>query len=145
MSLYVYGRIKEKCLDVNLLEKYLIEFFAPHNTVVKRLEGRCITYDNVDDERKMEISFSCRNEGLPYNVYDSDIFGEFEYEQLIIFDLDKEKATVACHQQIIQFLMFLNGKTGSDILITSDAHNEICMLSLKGVVWKENSPFKDLF
>ena len=69
-------------------------------------------------------------------MYDSNIINdEFEYVQLIIFDIKKEEATIDTYKEIISFCIYLNGKIDSDILITSDAHDDICLLKGKEIIW----------
>lgn len=72
----------------------------------------------------------------PYNVYDSNIVNdEFEYMQLILFEIEKEEATIDFYEEIIRFYKYLNEKIDSDILVTSDVHDEICLLNGTEIVW----------
>ena len=78
----------------------------------------------------------------PYNVYDSGIIGEeFEYAQLILFDIKKENASVDKYKEIIRFFLCLKEKINSDILVTSDVHNDICLLQDEVIIWSQELPF----
>ena len=75
----------------------------------------------------------------PYNIYDSDIINdEFEYNQLLIFELDKEDAAMNSYREIIRFLKHLSQEIKSRILVTSDAHDEICLLDGRNILWSAN-------
>lgn len=78
----------------------------------------------------------------PYNVYDSNIINdEFEYVQLILFDMKKEEASIDNYREIISFCIYLKEKVDSDILVTSDVHDEICLLEGKEIIWSKNLSF----
>ena len=78
----------------------------------------------------------------PYNVYDSGIIGdEFEYAQLILFDIKKENASVDKYKEIIRFFLSLKEKINSDILVTSDVHNDICLLQAEETIWSRELSF----
>lgn len=77
---------------------------------------------------------------IHHNIYDSDIVNtEFEYHQLLIFELDKEDITVNFYIEIIKFFSFLGKEIKSRILVTSDAHDEICLLDDKNTLWSTNN------
>lgn len=140
MSICVYGRIKRKCINNNLLEKTLVTLFTPKRNV-KKNNNMYETYDSVSNEKVMTVSFISEKKA-PYNVYDSNIINaEFEYMQLIIFDIAKEKASVDIYKEIINFCVCLNRKTNSDILVTSDAHDDICLLTERKINWSKNLSF----
>ena len=78
----------------------------------------------------------------PYNVYDSNIIGnEYEYVQLILFDLEKENASIDEYKKIIAFFIYIKEKIDSDILVTSDIHDDICLLVENEVIWSKHLPF----
>lgn len=141
MSICVYGRIKRKCINENLLEKFLIEFFSPKSDIIKKSDEKCVTYEGVSSENKVSISFIC-DKKPPYNVYDSNIISdEFEYIQLILFEMEKEEATIDSYKEIIRFCIYLNKKIDSDILVTSDVHDEICLLKRTETIWSKDLSF----
>ncbi len=75
----------------------------------------------------------------PYNVYDSNLInGEFEYVQIIVFDINKEEASADTYKEIISFCAYLKGIIDSDILVTSDVHDDICLLKGKEIIWPQN-------
>lgn len=97
-----------------------------------------ISYEIVNKHNDIIISF-IKEKTAPYNVYDSDIIGnEFEFLQLIIFDIDKESSSTDEYKEIINFCEFLNEKIDSSILITSDMHDEICFLKENKIIWSED-------
>ena len=135
MSLDACGHIKTKCIDEDFLEENLKQFFSPKSDIIRSYNEKCVIYDGIYSENKVTVFF--KNEAKPpYNVYDSNIINdEFEYVQLIIFDIKKEEATIDTYKEIISFCIYLNGKIDSDILITSDVHDDICLLKGKEIIW----------
>lgn len=141
MSICVYGRIKQKCINEDILERFLGEFFSLRSDIVRKNNEKCIVYECVCNESKISISFISEKK-TPYNVYDSNIINdEFEYIQLIIFEIEKEEATIDNYKEIIRFCIYLNEKIDSDILVTSDVHDEICLLKRTETIWSKNLSF----
>lgn len=84
MSIYIYGRINKKCINTDLLEKNIVDYFSLSNNVFKKRDKDVVTYEGISGDNKLIISFEGEKKP-PYNVYDSDIIdGEYEYMQLII-------------------------------------------------------------
>ena len=141
MSICVYGRIKRKCMNEDLLERFLADYYSSGSDIIREKNGNCVTYEIVNSEDDVIISFIDEKK-TPYNVYDSNIIDdEFEYVQLILFDLKKEKASIDKYKKIIRFLIYLKEKINSDILITSDVHNDICLLQDKEIIWSQELSF----
>lgn len=141
MSIYAYGRIKRKCIDEDFLEEILIEFFSPKRDIVRKNNQKCVTYEGVKSDNNVIISFISEKKP-PYNVYDSNIINdEFEYVQLIIFDIKKEETAVDTFKDIINFCIYLWERIESDILVTSDVHNDICILKEKEIIWSKDFSF----
>lgn len=141
MSICVYGRIKQKCMDEELLERLLADYYSLGNNIIRESNKNCVTYKFVNSEEDVIISFM-NEKKAPYNVYDSSIIGdEFEYVQLILFDVKKENASVDKYKEIIRFLLCLKEKINSDILITSDVHNDICLLQAEETIWSRELSF----
>lgn len=135
MSISVYGRIKNKCINEDFLENSLVEFFSHKSDVIRKKDRNCITYERAGSENEVTISFIDEKKP-PYNVYDSTIINdEFEYVQLILFDIKKEEASIDRYKEIIRFFIYIKEKIDSDILVTSDVHNDICLLTGKKVIW----------
>lgn len=141
MSICVYGRIKQKCMDEELLERLLADYYSSENNIIRESNKNCVTYKFVNSEEDVIISFM-NEKKAPYNVYDSSIIGdEFEYVQLILFDIKKENASVDKYKEIIRFLLCLKEKVNSDILVTSDVHNDICLLQAEETIWSRELSF----
>lgn len=141
MSICVYGRIKRKCINEDLLEGILVEFFSPKRDIIRKNNEKCVTYEGISSENKVTISFMSEKKP-PYNVYDSNIINdEFEYVQLILFDMKKEEASIDNYKEIISFCIYLKEKIDSDILVTSDVHDDICLLEGKEIIWSKNLSF----
>lgn len=137
MSLYVYARIQKECLMEESFHKAIMTFFTP-NDLISHKSVNGITYENIDSDNSIVISF-VKKKSPPYNVYDSVILGgEFEYSQLVIFDMLKELSTTDKYKCVIDFCIFLESKIDADILITSDAHDEICLLRGSETFWMKN-------
>ena len=139
MSICVYGRIKRKCINENLLERFLTDFFSLRSNLIGEKEGNSVTYEGVNSESEVLVSFMSERKP-PYNVYDSNIIGD-EYVQLILFNLKKEDASIDKYKKIIEFFIYLKEKIDSDILVTSDVHNDICLLVEDEIIWSKNLPF----
>lgn len=144
MSICVYGRINKKCINTDLLEKIIVDYFSLSKNVVKQRNKTSVTYEGVSKEDKIIISFVSEKKP-PYNVFDSDIInGEYKYMQLIIFDIRKEESTIDIYKKIINFCIYIRSKIESDILVTSDAHDEICLLKKQDIIWNSNLSVKDV-
>lgn len=141
MSICVCGRIKRKCINEDLLGEFLIDFFSPKSVIVRKNNEKCVIYEGVCSENKLTVSFISEKRP-PYNVYDSNIIDdEFEFIQLILFELEKEEATIDNYKKIISFCIYLKDKMDSEILITSDVHDDICLLKGKEIIWSKNLSF----
>lgn len=141
MSICVYGRIKRKCINEDLLERFLAEFFLSKSNIVKKNNEKCVIHEGISNKNKVSISFISEKKP-PYNIYDSDLVnGEFEYIQLIIFEIEKEEATIENYREIINFCFYLRKRIDSDILVTSDVHNDICLLEGTEVIWSKDVSF----
>jgi len=140
MSICVYGRIKRKCINEDLLERFLADFFCLKGILPKNNE-KCVIHEGISNKNKVSISFISEKKP-PYNIYDSDLVnGEFEYIQLIIFEIEKEKATIDNYRELINFCFYLKERIDSDILVTSDVHNDICLLEGTEVIWSKDVSF----
>ncbi|MCM1113250.1 MAG: hypothetical protein NC399_08370 [Muribaculum sp.] len=71
----------------------------------------------------------------------SIINGEYEFTQLLFFDANKENATIDTYKIIIEFCKYLKTKIESDILVTSDVHNDICLLKEQEMIWSKDFSF----
>lgn len=141
MSISVYGRINRKCIDEYLLEQLLNGYFLPNDNIVKKNNKEYVSYEGIFDNNKVIIYF-VSDKKYPYNIYESNIINDkFEYEQLIIFDIEKEYATVDIYTKIINFCIYLNRKIKCDLLVTSDVHDEICLLKKQNIIWSQNVYF----
>lgn len=141
MSLSVYGRIQRNCVTADTMEKALIRFFADSGDMLKTAETEGITYWNIDREIILEIHFIREMKPL-YNVWYSDILdSEFSYAQLIMFDLNKENASISTYKKIIEFFIYLRNRIESDILVTSDAHDDMCFVKANEVIWSRDLSF----
>ncbi len=144
MSLCVYGQIERKVLNENSVETCLYHYFSDGYEIIKE-NSDCTVYEIKNNESKTIVSF-INEKKFPYNVYDSDIVnGEFEYHQLLLFAPCKEDATVHFYAGIMGFLECLSQEMKTRILVTSDAHDEICLFDAKNIVWaKNNASIKEI-
>ena len=137
MSLCLYGRINQKELSEMMVERMLTDYFSIQSKLVKEKDLNGVTYEVSNAEDDLLVSFIDIKKS-PYNLYDSVIIGgEYEYSQLIIFDMKKEKATIEKYKYIIGFFTYLKSCIDCDILVTSDAHDEICLLHGQDIFWSE--------
>lgn len=134
----VCGRIKRKCIDEDLLKGIIMEFFLPDNDIIIEKNKKYTRYKGIRDENNVTISFICEEQS-PYNVYDSNIMNdEFKYSQLILFEIKKEEASVDGYKEAVNFYISLKRIIDSDILVTSDVHDDICLLKGKEVIWAKD-------
>lgn len=137
----MYARIKNKGIDEDGLGKSIAEFFLPKNNIIIHVENNGVIYDGIYEDSKVVVSF-INERKPPYNVYDSSICnGEFQYTQLIIFDIKKEYAFTSEYKKILDFCIYLKKKIGDDILVTTDVHDEICLLKEQDIIWSSNISF----
>ena len=137
MSLSVYARINRKSLSEELMDDIIFSYFLTLNNIVRKEKNEVISYEKIDNKNSI-IIFFIKEKKPPYNIYDSDILcEEFEYQQLVIFDITKEECSVDTYKNIINFCRYMKNKINSSILITSDAHDEICILQGNRIIWAE--------
>ena len=135
MSISVVGRIKEIKLNEELFKKYIISYFntnMQHNLV----------YDKeVFFYKCNEFSFNIIGDydrKYPANIWDSDILNdEYEYSQIIMFDLCKEIDYERAYKCIHDFFAFLHKEILCDILVTSDVFNDICYMTDHKYYWSD--------
>lgn len=128
-------------MDEDLFERFLVDYYSLSSNFIIEKNENSVTYEVVKGEDDVIISF-VNEKKAPYNVYDSKIIGdEFEYVQLIIFDIKKESASKEKYREVIRFLIYLKEKINSDILITSDVHNDICLLQDEKTIWSQELSF----
>lgn len=133
MSICMYARINSKCINEEVLKENVINFFG--NEVIIQENRNYVIYEN----NKVIISFISEKK-TPYNVYDSCICnGEFEYSQLIVFDIKKEDATIDEYKKIVDFCIYYKERVEGDVLITSDVHDEICLLRGEDIIWSHKT------
>lgn len=135
------GRVNKYCIDENLLEKVMVEFFSPKSALSKQICSNHVTYEGITDENKVIISF-VNKKSSPYNIFDSSIVnGEYEFTQLLLFEINKQDATIDTYKNVIEFCIYLRSKIQSDILVTSEVHDDICLLKEQEIIWAQNCPF----
>lgn len=92
----------------------------------------------VISEKTSDMKLTFLRKKAPFDIWDSDILDrEYEYSQVIIFDLHKEIDYIEAYKSIIDFFIFLNKQIESAILVTSDAHNDICYID-QDIQWSES-------
>ena len=137
MSFSVCARIKEKCVCEELLERAIVDFFQPPQDILMQRDGTHVTYGGIDEDGVTVIYFNSDSRP-PYNIYVSEITGgKFEYMQSIDLDIGKETATVDRFAKMISFCIYLYGKVKSEILVTSDVHDDICLVKAGEILWSE--------
>lgn len=147
MSISAYGRINKKKMDTALFIKDVSEYFSPEGKITISNNGACDIVSFKKNNTKVQIFFS-EDDEPPFNVWDSDIInGGFESEQLIIFDVEKEEFFPEWYIEFIKYCILLSEKIGSDILFTSDAHNDICLIKGNDICWSQShtEKIKQLF
>lgn len=140
MSICVYCRVKEKRITPEILEKVIRSFRFFQNDFIKEINSRCIVYEDIKDD--VEIVSFISEKNFPYNIYDSNIMGEYKYTQLLVFDIRKDRALKDEYEKIIRFCVHLKKETNSEMLLTSDVYDDICFLEGKNVIWSETFPSK---
>ena len=147
MSISAYGRINKKKMDTVLFRESVIAYFLPEGEITISNNGACDIVSFIKNNTQVDIFFA-EAEKPPFNVWDSDIIdGEFKFEQLIIFDPEKENFFPEWYVEFINYCILLSKKTGSNILFTSDAHNDICLIKGNDICWSQShtEKIKQLF
>jgi hypothetical protein len=127
MSLSMCARIKDKCFNEEQFDNLLLRFFN-HTSTEKNGDEKCVTYSGYYSQYGFIISF-IEQKKEPYNIYDSDILdGEYIYNQVIIFDIDKNRDINTIYNTIFEFCCYIFKKVETEFLITSDSHGEICLI-----------------
>lgn len=144
MSIYIYGRIRRNNIDNQTLKETIAHSFSVNKDVIERNDGNCTTYQNICNDNEIILTF-VKEKKPPYNIYESEITNrEFQYMQLIIFDIRKDKALKDTYIRIVDFFIDLSQEVGSDILVTSDMYDEICLIRSQGTVWSQHFPYRAL-
>ena len=140
MSIYIYGRIQQN-IDNQILKETIANFFSVNKNIIEQNDGNCTTYENICDYNEIIISFM-NEKKPPYNIYESKITNnEFKYTQLIIFDIRKDKVLKDKYIRIVDFFIYLSQKVGSNILVTSDMYDDICLIQSQGIIWSKTFPY----
>ncbi len=135
MSLCMYARIAPMCITKEILDKVIGSYFLPGNSMSCEINMDGVFYEKISKRDNIAITF-LKERRPPFNFYDSDIInGGFKYMQLIIFDIQKDTCSIDEYKSIIKFCVYLQKQNFCEILITSDAHDEICFLSNQGIIW----------
>lgn len=79
---------------------------------------------------------------FPYNIYESSITGDYEYAQLLVFDIKKERALKEEYEKVICFCDHLRKEINSEMLLTSDIYDDICLLEERNIIWSHTFPFR---
>lgn len=130
----------KKKISFEILEKVIKNSGFFRNDFKIETNRKCITYEDIKDDTEI-ISF-VNKKTFPYNIYDSNIVGEYEYTQLLIFDIRKDLALKNEYRKIICFCIYLGNEINSDMLITSDVYDDICLLEKRNIIWSDTFPFK---
>lgn len=149
MSLWMYAKISQKSFELKLVETMLKDFFPNAKALVRNVDKSAmrtvIGYQGVSSDLD-EVLFLAEQK-RPFSTYESNLYGgDFQYEQELIFCLDKSKVTVEVTRMVVNFCIYMRGHIECDILVTSDMHDEICLLKEQTIIWNEDamhlSPWK---
>ncbi|WP_026651560.1 hypothetical protein [Butyrivibrio proteoclasticus] len=79
------------------------------------------------------------------SYWDSSITdAEFDYSQMISVGIDKEEDDLSdLIYEAIEFFLFVSKKTGAEILIKSEIHNDICHVQSGKTIWDPH--FYDMY
>lgn len=57
-----------------------------------------------------------------------------DFTQLLLFEIDKQYAVIDTYKNIVEFCIYLRFKIQSDILVTSEVHDDICLLKEQEII-----------
>ena len=135
MSISVDGLIKCKKLQDELFRKYIYSYFIVDNSQDLKYENNYFVYKC--DKYTFHIYFS-KDRIYPANIWDSDILKkEYEYSNIIMFDLCKGIDYEEAYRCILDFFVFLHEEIQCDILVTSDVFNDICYMTDHKYHWSD--------
>jgi hypothetical protein len=127
MSISISIRIKENCISELQYEKYLESYFDMKCSK-KNIRKTCVIYECYFSKYGFTTSFYQQIKE-PYNIYDSEILNnEYEYNQEIVFNIDKHRDISIIYNTVLKFSFYIYNKVKTDFLITSDTHNDICLI-----------------
>ncbi len=136
MSIDVSVKIQKKCISANEAELYIKEFFSINEHLNRRILGKIIVFTSFYQDDRMILYFT-ENES---ETYESRLIkGEFKHSQSLLFDIAKEDVSIEDFAVILQFCKYLRKKIDSDILITSDVHDEICLMKNNEVLFSDSA------
>lgn len=128
-------------MDSEVLERAIENFRFFSGKIIKQADKKSITYECIETNEDVISFFSEKT--FPYNVYDSSIIGDYVYEQLLIFDIRKDLALNWKYERIIDFCIYLRKQINSDMLLTSDVYDDICLIEESGIIWSSTFPLKE--
>ena len=143
MSVDYCGRIQNLSVD-NKLFKILVEDFFERNGFRVLDVGMDMVYEiyNKRGHEIMSIEL-VYNVQEPYNRYMSELVEDgFTYSQCIFFTPVKEELCEEIDFLIIQFLLSVHRQILDEILVTSEACDDICIIKNGKVTWRPGISFQ---
>lgn len=136
MSIDVSVKIQKKCISVNEAELYIKEFFSVNENLNRKSLGQITVFSSFYKENQVILYFTEKDS----QIYESRLIkDEFKYSQSLLFDIEKDDISIEDFTIIIRFCKYLKSKIDSDILITSDVHDEICLMKNNEIVFSDSA------
>lgn len=144
MSIEISAKIKKAVFSVNVIKKSLSDFFNSSAKVYQIGES---SYKFTQFCENDDIILFFRYYNNDYHYWDSLILkAEYSYCQSLVFDVSKFSDVANNFKIVFEFLLELQKTYNSDILITSNIHDEICYINIDSkAIWSNNCNYvKDL-
>lgn len=124
MSVEISAKIKKDVFSVNIIKKSLSDFF---NSLVKVDKIGEYSYKFTHFYENDDIILFFKYYNNDHHYWDSLILKtEYSFCQVLVFDVSKFSDIADNFKIVFEFLLKLQKTYNSDILITSNIHDEIC-------------------
>ena len=134
MSIDVSAKIQKNFINVKDIELYIKDFFLVIENLNKQSLGNVTMFSDFYNDNKIIIYFT-ENENAVYNsLFFKD---EFKYSQSLLFDIKKDNISTKEFVTIINFCKYIRKRINSDILITSNVHDEICIVKINEIIFSD--------
>ena len=138
MSMDFYFRIGKSCLDEEQIEDIITDYFKCGNKLKKEDNGGNVVYSGFTEGDKLFLFFTAERKP-PYNARESEILGrDYVFEQSILLAPRRGEGGIDFRRGMLEFLIYVQSRIDSDVLVEGDCYGEICLVTDEGVTWADN-------
>lgn len=134
MALEISVRIKELIFSEEIIKECIEDFWQNENIEIENIGNDISKVDDMYDTEGF-IIYLIKKKEYPYNIYDSEIYkGEYQYSQVLSFDINKNEDLNKIYNTIMKFIIYLYGKYQMQMLVTTDFSEEICYFEKEEII-----------